>query len=490
MGKLNDIIAQYTDKNPVRFHMPGHKGKNFCFEYPEYSGNNLSYKSDITELFFTDNLYNPDLNMGLIYDLEKRISDCFFENKNIVSLILCGGATLCIQGAMLSLIRNNNSYNSYNRYNSENGKLYIICDRTSHISFINALSLLDINPLWVYPDENFTERINYFCGKYKNNHMINIIGAFATSPDYFGCMKNIFEISLECKRYSLPLVIDNSHGSHLAFYKNGSLHPINCGADISIDSVHKTLPALTGAAVIHANKNYGNDNKNNEIRECLKIFASTSPSFLILQSIENMIDYLEKAGKSEHARLINDIDLLRKRISESSELIGMFKTVNMNTETKELHDPYRIVLSAENSGEKLYYYLFENNITCEFFDKDNVIIIPSVLNHTEDFDKLFGVLKKFAEINPVKPGKGRKLHKYNFHVNHEIALSLNSAMKFPRETVLLENSIDRISAESVFAYPPGIPLVLPGERINEGIYNILKNMQGQKNQQNQIDVII
>ncbi|MCL2772076.1 MAG: hypothetical protein FWD71_01895 [Oscillospiraceae bacterium] len=453
MGNLNNIIAEYAGKNPIRFHMPGHKGQKI--------GISLDYSTDVTELFFTDNLYSPDVNSRLILDLEERISKCFFKDtatNQIVSYISCGGATLGIQGALLSLIRN---------YKNKSGeKLYIICDRNSHISFINALALLDINPLWVvYPDENFAERIGYFNRNYRNT-----IGVFVTSPDYFGGMKNIPEISRECKKYELALVVDNSHGSHLAFYEDGCLHPVNCGADISVDSLHKTLPALTGAAVIHANKNYAGCGS---IRESLKIFASTSPSFLILQSIENMVDYLENYGQPEHARLIADINLFKQRATESG--------LNIIPETG-IRDPYRIVLTSENMGEKLYYYLFESNIVCEFFDKDNAIIIPSILNPSEDFDVLLDVLKKFSRIYPVKSCQSSK--KYNFTVNPKTVMSLNSATKFPRETVPAEKSLNRVSAESVFAYPPGVPIVLPGEIIDREIYDILKEMKSE------IDVIL
>ena len=450
MCRLNNIIAEYAEKNPVRFHMPGHKGKQIC--------GSPGYSADVTELFFTDNLYNPDENSRLILGLEERISKCFFGDNptnQIVSYVSCGGATLGIQGALLSLVRNNKNKNG--------GNLYIICDRNSHISFINALSLLNINPLWVYPGENFSERTEYFIKNYDN-----IIGAFVTSPDYFGGMKDISDISLKCKTYALALAVDNSHGSHLAFYKDGCLHPIKCGADIVIDSIHKTLPVLTGAAVIHANKNYSGFDS---IRESVKMFASTSPSFLILQSIENMVDYLKIYGKPEHERLIADINSFREKAAE----------LNIIPETGEIRDPYRIILTAENMGEKLYYYLFENNIVCEFFDKDNVIIIPSILNPPGDFDALLNALKKFAKMYRLKPYKQKKSV---FIPNPTTVLNLNTAMKSPRETVPVKKSVNRISAESVFAYPPGIPVILPGEIIEGKVYDILKEMR------NEIDVIL
>ena len=199
MGKLNVLIGEYANKNPVRFHMPGHKGK--------------LYTHDVTELFFTDNLYSPSREINLIYELEDRIAKCFFKEAFVHSLISCSGATLCIQTAIYTLARLKNDCED----------LYIICDRASHISFINVISLLNITPLWVYPNEDFTEKINYFAQDKKTQ---DIIGVFVTSPDYFGRMKDIERISKECKKYSFDLVVDNSHGPHLAFYKNGFMHSI------------------------------------------------------------------------------------------------------------------------------------------------------------------------------------------------------------------------------------------------------------------------
>jgi len=385
MGRLNDIIGEYAEKNPVRFHMPGHKGK---------STGSLDYSIDVTELFFTDNLYNPSTESNLICGLEDRISRCFFKNNSISSLISCSGATLCVQTSVLALKRLKQERN-------ESKDLYIICDKTSHISFKDAIALLNITPLWVEPDENFTEKIDYFIQNQKTNEN-NIIGVFVTSPDYFGNMKDIEQISKECKKYSLNLAVDNSHGSHLAFYKNGSLHPINLGADISIDSIHKTLPVLTGAALLHSADNFCD---KNILRNSMKMFASTSPSYIILQSIEKMVDLLETCGFEEHEILINDINLFRQK----AENLGFIFDIN------GFYDPYRLVLNCENSGEKLYYFLAAQNIVCEFFTQDSVIIIPSILNCSGDFDKLADALKDFAEINKIIPVKTIKSNRDNFY---------------------------------------------------------------------------
>jgi len=363
MGRLNDTISDYAKKDPVRFHMPGHKGR------PLYAPD---YALDVTELFFTDNLYDPDPGINIINELENRVSKCFFKNKDVNSFISCAGATLCIQGAALALAK------------SKKRAKYIICDRASHISFVNAISLLDIKPVWVCPDEDFAEKIGVYAQKNKN-----IIGVFVTSPDYYGAMKDIKRIAEECKKNSLPLAVDNSHGAHLAFHNGGGMHPINLGADISVDSIHKTLPVLTGAAILHADKKFDG------MKQCINAFASTSPSYLILQSIEKAVDLLEKRGHEEHARLMGEINLFRQR----AESLGFA------FDTGGLRDPFRIVLNCGGAGEKLYYFLSEKNIFCEFFTEDRVTAIPGISNCAGDFDRLYGGLKDFAQANKILPAK-------------------------------------------------------------------------------------
>ena len=388
MGELCDIVGQYAEKSPVRFHMPGHKGK-------AENLNGLSFRHDVTELFFTDNLLCPSEKTNLIYGLEKRISECFFPNADIYSLISCSGATLCVQTAVLAM-KNLNP--------KKGGGEHIICDRASHVSFANAAALLGIKPLWIYPEEDFAEKIGCFA------KIQNVAGVFVTSPNYFGEMKDIEKISKECKKCSLPLAVDNSHGAHLAFHSGGILHPANLGADLSIDSVHKTLPALTGAALLHAS---GTFDKESILRPAMRMFASTSPSYLILQSIERMVDFLEASGTKEHERLLCDICLFKEKAAGLGFAFG----------GGEFLDPYRIVLGCGGSGEKLYRFLAEKNIFCEFFDDDDVVILASVSNGPDDFEKLFCAIGEFAENNEIVTAKSKKT-----------------------------------------SYPPGVPDILPGEK--------------------------
>ena len=452
MLNLSKQIKKYAEQNPVRFHTPGHKG--------------ALEPHDVTELFFTDNLYSPNESLRFILDLEERIPQVFFPRRNIASTISCGGATLCIQAALLAVSRKNRE-NNKNNNNDETGtgRRYIICARDCHISFINALALLDIEPIWLYDTGCIEELFKINRTPAREGSGKNIIAAFVTSPNYYGGMCDIAKISKVCKKYDTPLIVDNAHGSHLAFHKDGELHPVNCGADIAIDSVHKTLPALTGAALAHAVPGY-------DMRGAMQVFASTSPSYLILQSIEQMLDFLETSGTAEHCRLLDDITGLKNNAREyfAQEPAG---------DANPWSDPFRIILNCENSGGKLYYFLFEKNITCEFYENDRVIIVPSVFNKSSDFESLAGALQIFTRENNVTNVTSVKIPAPLCGVTRfslpAAARTLSQTLKSPREPVNVSAALGRICAEPVFAYPPGIPLVLPGEIISRDIIDIITN---------------
>lgn len=436
-----DSINKYSEKDPVRFHMPGHKGiVNF----------NLTAGNDVTELFFTDNLYHPDGETGFVHDLERRVSECFFKNGDTDCVISCGGATLLIQASILHILR------EYNKKNRGSGQRYMLCDRNSHMSLINALALCSIEPVWFFD----VGEINAVLASLRDTA---IIGVFITSPDYYSQIHDIKKAAESAHAHSLPLIADNSHGSHLAFHENGSLHPMKCGADYSVDSLHKTLPVLTGGAVMHFRKSKDKEN----IRAAMRVFASTSPSFLILQSVESAISFLHENGSESHANLLSEINKFKKAVKD-------YGIIN----DSERSDPFRIVLNLglyNKRGEDLYFFLAEKDIICEFYDKKNVIIIPSVNNREEDFIRLLTALKYyFANIK-----KNNHSHKNSNHPLRlpERALSLRECVLSPCVKIKAASAANRIAAELVAPYPPGVPVIICGERIDNESANELAKIK-------------
>lgn len=427
MSGIIELISEYADKTEVRFHMPGHKGMaTGCFLDPVYP-------YDVTELPVTDDLYA--LPRGGAFDkLCGRLSETFYSDFTLIS---AAGATLGIQTALLCAVRC--------------GAGRFLFDRKSHISAIRAAALCGIDP-------DYSEFDDASSASYD--------AVFVTSPDYYGRMRDIVAIK---KNYPGALIIvDNSHGSHLAFYGGGELHPNRLGADIVIDSVHKTLPALTGAALIHFNN--GKITRGDALFS-LRTFASTSPSFLIAASVEAMLDYMNANP--------NGMALLAERINNFG---GSISSSPFYFSSSAPRDPFRICLSSgdENSvlfdADLLCDYLSSKHIVCEFSDRESVVLIPSVMNGDEDFAIAAAAINEYAashkpEKTPRESGTYPKIVK---------AKELRQALLSAGEELTINDCSGRVAACPVYAYPPGIAAVPPGavltqECINYAVrHNIMK----------------
>ena len=213
MNPLENALNEYIGKDLSRFHMPGHKGAE---NFPEY------FKYDITEVEGADSLYESS---EAIFETEKRFAKIYGAGASLLS---AGGSTLCIQ-AMLATVLNP-------------GDKFIIA-RNCHASAVNTIALLDLEPIWINPrDLRAAEKI------FEENRDIKAV--YLTSPDYFGVMSDIEAFSKLAHEHGAKLLVDNAHGAHLHFTPI-EMHPIALGADMCADSLHKSLPVLTGGALLH-----------------------------------------------------------------------------------------------------------------------------------------------------------------------------------------------------------------------------------------------
>lgn len=418
-------IKSYIDSSPIRLHMPGHKGYNIC----DFKDNVFGY--DVTELDATDNLYSPKSD-GFVQKQLDFISSIFSSHASIIS---CGGATLCLQSAL---------YCAKKHFSSP-----FLVNVNCHKSVINALSLIRADVTFFTDDFDIEQLLK------KEKYTVVL-----TSPDYYGRMYDIKYYSSLCKKYSSHLVVDNSHGSHLAF-SDECLHPNRLGADLTVDSLHKTLPVLTGGALLHSCCEISTD----DMLRGLRIFGSTSPSYLIACSVSSGIEYMHKNGQ----QALNDLK------ENLNAFVFSLSDTDFYRVTFPISDPYRLVISSK-SGIDMHEadkFLAKNNIYSEFSDESNLILIPSIMNTSEDFARLSATLSEFPvstgakELNPVlspfdgcfKPEK-----------------TLGDVMFSNVEKISVSECIGRLSAEMKYSYPPGIPYILPGVRINEKMRNImLKN---------------
>lgn len=425
-------LKKYKNLNRTSFHTPGHK----C-NVKEFSSL-LDY--DLTELPLTDSLYEAD---GIIAELENEISELYSSEKSLIS---CGGNTLCIQ-TMLCMCA------------GQGGK--VICDRVVHRSAVSAMALLGIEPLWVSRKVDEKSGLAQESDLVQIEHLLeqnsDVKAVYLTSPDYYGFLQNISKIAKLCHKYNVPLIVDNAHGSHLMFAQK-ELHPISQGADMSADSVHKTLPVLTGGAWLHIN----NKKYINSAKDAMAIFGSTSPGYHTMASMDICKNWLKNNGKMQ-------FDLLKNKVKN---IINLASKAGIYTPRSKNQDPCRITLGVWQLGYTGYEFrehLYKFGIEPEFCDQNYVVLIPTPFNSDLDWQRLELALQNC-------PKKRNALKIFNSQINlPEVCMGLREAMTADIEAVKVgETLIGKIAAQIACPCPPGVPIVMPGEKITQTEIEALK----------------
>lgn len=427
---LYTALMEHQRKNRSSFHTPGHKSAPDAL--PEHL---LSF--DFTELPDTDSLYEAE---GAILEAEQRAATLFGAARTLFS---AGGCTLCLQ-TMLCLA-------------APCGGV-ILFDRILHRSVVNAMALLDITPVWILPrptaGAGLPGRVDSRDVEDALNRHPNAKAVFLTSPDYYGVLADIPAIAGVCRKKKVPLLVDNAHGTHLRFGTE-NLHPLSLGASATACSAHKTLPVLTGGAWL----NLAEPSFVDEAKRAMALFGSTSPSYPIMASLDLARDWLEKQGRSAFSALEQRVELIRSLAAE----LGFPSPVG-------LCDPTRLTLRTAQAGicgKDAAEQLRQMGVEPEYADDAQVVLIPTPFNSEEDFQRLESGLKALHPQSPVTAA-------HPLPELPDYVLSPRQALLAPQETVSLSNSVGRIAAEAACPCPPGVPVVMPGEKITREIVDFLR----------------
>lgn len=423
-----DFVKKYADKNVTRFHMPGHKGKNFLGVE----------KYDITEIDGADVLGKAE---GIIYESEKNASSLF---NTAHTYYTTQGSTTAIC-AMLALVKRE--------------KGVVLAARNVHKAFVHACAMLDLDVEWLVEDGASTLLKCEVCAKTVEAKLSSLnenpVGVYLTSPDYLGNIQNIPEISKVCEKYNVPLLVDNAHGAYLGFLEK-SLHPIHLGATVCCDSAHKTLPVLTGGAYLHVSKNAPQKFLDNA-RNALALFSSTSPSYIILQSLDLCNRYINDKIRADLLDCVNKTNAVKDYIKEKGFCV-------MDVE------PLKITLDCNVSGytgDEMATILRNNNIEPEFYDNRFLVLMLTPQNDDDDFKLLNNA---FAQLKP-KNAIIEKSFKINLPVKK---MSVRNAVFAESEIVDVDNSIGRICAAPTVSCPPAVPIAVSGEEITEEVAKLFK----------------
>ncbi|MBQ7309181.1 MAG: aminotransferase class I/II-fold pyridoxal phosphate-dependent enzyme [Clostridia bacterium] len=427
-----DFVKQYRETGESRFHMPGHKGKAL-----------LGMEAlDITEIDGADVLYSAD---GIINESEDLASSLFGTAHTFYS---AEGSTLAIK-AMLALVSQTD----------DGERPLILAGRNAHKAFIYGAALLGIEVAWLYP-EPFThlcrcEITAVLLEKKLSEMKRKPCAVYITSPDYLGQTADIRALADVCKRRNIPMLVDNAHGAYLHFLEE-SRHPIALGATMCCDSAHKTLPVLTGGAYLHISDSAPKEYLENA-RNMLALFASTSPSYLILQSLDRANAYLADAYPARLAACIQRVEDVKARLSK----IGF---------APEASEPLKIVLHASlygHTGGDLAVHLKKHRIVPEFYDGEYLVLMITPENDPLDFERL---LAAFDGLKPKKP-----IDLPEFSLRKGICrMSVREAMLGAQEIVPVERAVGRICAAPTVSCPPAVPIVISGEEITAEAVEIFR----------------
>lgn len=423
------FLKSYQEKSPVRMHMPGHKGAGI-----------LGFEGmDLTEIYGADELFAAE---GIIKESEQNASSLF----GCPTYYSTQGSTLCIQTMCTILCQD---------AKSKGKKPKILAGRNAHRSFIHAAALLDFDIEWLYGNSDYLS-----CKIHAEDLEKAIIeslptAVYLTNPDYLGNLLDIKSLASVCKKHNVLLAIDNAHGAYLRFLEP-SLHPIDLGADLCCDSAHKTLPVLTGGAYLHLSESL-NQVWKNDVKHFMEYFSSTSPSYLIMASLDAANEVLNTTFRNSLSECVRSVASLKNTLVQHGYTILSGEPMKITISTKEFG----------YTGNEIANLLMECDIYPEFYDSDYIVLMPSPYNTKDDLKRLetclCGIERKPLLIN--KPPKLEQSKK---------AMNVRQALFSSSITLDVSKSLGQVCSSVTVSCPPAILPVIPGEVISESSIEVMR----------------
>lgn len=440
---LVTAIEAHVKTGRASFHTPGHKGKGALLS------SLAALSADLTELPDTGSLYDGG---DAIEAAEDEAARAFGARLTLFS---AGGCTLCIQTMLLLGA-------------GAGGR--VLMARNAHRSAVHAAALLGQEILWLWPEQTGEEEFSQPSPQHVEE-MLRVDGhiqaVYVTSPDYYGRLCDIAGMAEVCGKWGIPLLVDNAHGSHLGAFDR---HPLALGAAITADSAHKTLPVLTGGALLHISERFPVTRL--EAKAAMSLFGSTSPSFPVLASLDAARCWWETAGQTAYTQLAAHVAQLRAAANATNILAAAFPD-----REEWLCDPARLTLDGAPggvSGEALAEYLRTCGCEPEYADARYVVLIPTPFNTADELERLHDALYALPDKagTMLRRPAGDVFEPYRYRP--ERACAPREALLRPAETVPAALAAGRVAARTVCPCPPGVAAVVPGERLTAPLAAALK----------------
>ncbi len=443
---LYDKLKNYSQDGVYPFHMPGHK-RNL-------DSSVLPYDIDLTEIYDFDNLHGACGCIKKVADKAAKLYGADF------AYLLVNGAT----GGVLSAIRAMTDYG---------GK--IIIARNCHKSVYNACELCGLDVQYILP------KINTEYGVFSSVTPEQVERALTcnpdaglvviTSPTYEGVTSDIGAIADICHKHGARLFVDEAHGAHFVFSCRFPCEAVNCGADAAVVSLHKTLPSLTQTALLLTNQ----ERLALKLEENLSFFETSSPSYVLMSSIEKCLEYAEK--KEVFNFYLELLDEFYNKCSSFKALKLLYNDFKeLKTDFFDL-DISKIVVSTADvklNGAELAQILREKyKIEVEMAYTDYIIAMTSVCDNRFGFDRLYSALSEIDKSVKIKSSPGK--HRAYMALPKKAFKACQKHM-YSNEFVDIKSAENRTSAEYLWAYPPGIPIIVPGEIIDNGTISAIDKL--------------
>lgn len=467
---LYEKLKIYGKSDAYPFHMPGHKrNTKLMKELMDRDQLFLPYEIDITEIDGFDNLHHAE---GILLEAQKRAAALYGAGQ---SFYLINGSTCGLLASIFACT-------------DQRGK--ILMARNCHKAVYHAVELRELQTIYLYPQKyqiKDPQEKNIWTGKSEINGVISpkdvenalrenkdIQAVVITSPTYDGIVSDVEAIAQIVHKYEKILIVDEAHGAHFGFHPYFPENSLKKGADLVIHSLHKTLPSMTQTALLHVNKEA--EKLTEQVKKYLDIFETSSPSYVFMAGMDQCVQLIKERGDELFEAYAEKLEQFREEIKDVPH-IHLLPLQN-----HEKMDSGKLIIAADGmNGQELADLLRkEYQLEMEMAAAGYVIALTSIADTQEGFDRLKNALihisktisTSFVEITE----KNERMSREEFQQPEQL-LTISEADKCEKEIVTLAESKDRVCGEYIYLYPPGIPLVLPGERMTDRLITEIQNYQ-------------
>jgi arginine decarboxylase len=451
---LIDALKACTNRPHTPFYTPGHKrGMGISPILTDLLGKEV-FRADLTELAELDNLFTPQ---SVILAAQELAAEVFGAEK---TWFLVNGSTCGIEAAILATCRTGDK---------------IILPRNVHSSVISGLILSGAIPIFIYPAYNSDldiahsitpKSVKTALAKHPDAKAVLIV-----YPSYNGVCGDLPAIAHITHQYNIPLIVDEAHGAHFHFHPDLPTSALTAGADLTVQSIHKTLGAMTQASMLHIQ---GNRIDIDRVNKALQLVQSTSPSFILLASLDAARQQMAIDGKK---LLSQTLELANKARNEINQIPGL--SILQSSDFLKL-DQTRLTVNVSQLGITGFTaedLINEMGVTPEFSSLENLIFIITIGNTESDIQNLIQKLFNLTQVKSLTSECQPCKNKNDDMVAHFMCISPREAFFANSETLPIEKTPERICAEIICPYPPGIPVLMPGELITKTALEYLQEIQ-------------